>query len=235
MHILRFAFAAKENFNVSALCQHWFWFTKSQNQTYTMNPIKPSDISTLVLQLSEGCERSFSLLFDFFAPKILNTAKKMGLAQEDAEELQQEVFLVIWKNRAQLKADLSFNAYLLTILKSMMIKKAQAKARKVAYEKYSLKMFQEETRETENELEFSEMEQFSFSLIQKLPKAQKEVFMMKTAEDMRAVDIASRLGISKRTVESHIYAATKRLKEKLLSEHILTIKSIVIVNFFQIF
>ena len=131
-----------------------------------MNPIKPTDIPALVSQLSEGCERSFGMLFDFFAPKILNTAKKMGLAPEDAEELQQEVFLVIWKNRAKLKVDLSFNAYLLTILKSMMIKKAQAKARKVAYEKYSLRMFQEESRDTDNDLEFAEMEQFSLSLIE---------------------------------------------------------------------
>lgn len=199
-----------------------------------MNPIKPSDISNLVLQLSEGCEMSYRLLFDYFAPKILNTAKKMGLSQEDAEELQQDVFLVIWKNRTQLKADLSFNAYLLTILKSIMIKKAQEKARKVAYEKYSLKIFQEETHETENDLEYAEMERFSFSLIEKLPKAQKEVFVMKTSEDMRAGDIAKRLGISKRTVESHIYSATKRIKEKLISEHILTIKSIAAMVFFQI-
>jgi RNA polymerase sigma-70 factor (ECF subfamily) len=71
-------------------------------------------------------------------------------------------------------------------------------------------------------------------LIEKLPKAQKEVFVMKTSEDMRAGDIAKRLGISKRTVESHIYSATKRIKEKLINEHILTIKSIAAMVFFQI-
>jgi RNA polymerase sigma-70 factor (ECF subfamily) len=174
------------------------------------------------------------LLFDFFAPKILNTAKKMGLAHEDAEELQQEIFLVVWKNRNQLKADLSFNAYLLTILKSMIIKKAQQRARKVAFEKYALKTFRDESHETENELEYAELEKLSFSLIDKLPNAQKEVFLMKTSENLRAGEIANRLGISKRTVESHIYSATKRLKEKLFNDHILTIKSIAVLIFFQI-
>jgi RNA polymerase sigma-70 factor (ECF subfamily) len=208
--------------------------TKNKGKFSAMNPIKPTDIPTLVQQLSDGCETSFSLLFDFFAPKILNTAKKMGLAHEDAEELQQEIFLVVWKNRNQLKADLSFNAYLLTILKSMIIKKAQQRARKVAFEKYALKTFRDESHETENELEYAELEKLSFSLIDKLPNAQKEVFLMKTSENLRAGEIANRLGISKRTVESHIYSATKRLKEKLFNDHILTIKSIAVLIFFQI-
>lgn len=199
-----------------------------------MNPITPIDLPVLVLQLSEGSEKSFRLLFDFFAPKILNTAKKMGLSTEDAEELQQEIFLVIWKNRDQLKPELSFNAYLLSILKSKMIKKAQRNARKVAYEKYALNTFQIASSETENELEYAEMEQVSRSFINELPSAQRAVFLMKNSDNMRSGEIAVKMGISKRTVENHIYAATRRIKERLLSEHILTIKSFVFLVFFQI-
>lgn len=199
-----------------------------------MNPIKPIDLPVLVLQLSEGNEKSFRLLFDFFAPKILNTARKMGLPTEDAEELQQEVFLVIWKNRQQLKPDLSFNAYLLAILKSKMIKKAQRHARKVAYEKYALNTYQIASSQTENELEYAEMEQLSMSFINDLPTTQREVFLMKNSDNMRSGEIAVKLGISKRTVENHIYAATKRIKERLLSEHILTIKSLFLAIIFQI-
>lgn len=202
-------------------------------QTYSMNPIKPSEIPVLVRNLSAGCELAFKRLFDFFSPKILNTAKKMGLAQEDAEEIQQEVFLIVWKNRDQLKSELSFNAYLLAILKSIIIKKAKAKARKVAFEKYAINFSWEISHETEESLELRELEQVSFSMIERLPKVQREVFKLKSFENMRASDISQKLGISKRTVEAHIYAATKRIREKLQKGQLITVKNIGTLVFFS--
>lgn len=193
-----------------------------------MNKDKAFDIPSAVSQLREGDEKAFALLYDFFRPKIFFTSKKMNLSSEDAEEIVQEVFLIIWKNRQNLNSELSFNAYLLAILKSLIIKKSKKEAKRIAYEVYTLSTKEIESNETESEIEYSEFEQISISEIEKLPKTQKEIFKMKNYDHLQSGEIAEKLGISKRTVESHIYVATKSIKNKLQKKYLIAIKSLAI-------
>jgi RNA polymerase sigma-70 factor (ECF subfamily) len=193
-----------------------------------MNKVKAFDITTAVSRLREGDEKAFSLLYDFFRPKVFFTSKKMNLSSEDAEEIVQEVFLIIWKNRQNLNSELSFNAYLLAILKSLIIKKSKKEAKRIAYEVYTLSTQEIESNETELLIEYSEFERISISEIEKLPKTQKEIFKMKNYENLHSGEIASKLGISKRTVESHIYVATKSIKNKLQKKYLIAIKSLAI-------
>ncbi|MFD2203268.1 RNA polymerase sigma factor [Shivajiella indica] len=185
-----------------------------------------TDIPCLVLRLSDGDEKAFSELYDFFKPKIFFTAKKMCLCSEDAEEIVQEVFMIIWKTRKNLNHELSFNAYLLSILKSLIIKKSKKEARKIAYEVYAISHMEKAANETESQVYFRELEKISYSEIEKLPKTQKEIFKLKNVENLCANEIAEKMGISKRTVESHIYVATKTIKHVLQNKYDISIKSL---------
>ncbi|MCR9015266.1 sigma-70 family RNA polymerase sigma factor [Aquiflexum gelatinilyticum] len=196
---------------------------------------KAFDITSAVSRLREGDEKAFSILYDFFRSKVFFTSKKMNLSTEDAEEIVQEVFLIIWKNRQNLNSELSFNAYLLTILKSLIIKKSKKEARRIAYEVYTLSTQEIESNETETQIEYSEFERISISEIEKLPKTQKEIFKMKNYENLHSGEIAEKLGISKRTVESHIYVATKSIKNKLQKKYLIAIKSLAIGMIYYFF
>lgn len=200
-----------------------------------MNQQKAFDIPSAVSKLREGDEKAFSQLFEFFKSKIFNTSKKMNLSSEDAEEIVQEVFLIIWKNRQNLNSELSFNAYLLTILKSLIVKKAKKEAMRVAYEVYAFSTQEIESNETEMQIEYSEFEQISISEIEKLPKTQKAIFKMKNYDNLHSGEIAEKLGLSKRTVESHIYVATKSIKNKLQKKYLIAIKSLAIGLFYFFF
>lgn len=185
------------------------------------------NIPFLVSQLKDGSESAFTELFRLFRPKIFNTSKKMNFSAEDAEETVQEVFLIIWKNRHNLNCELSFNAYLLTILKSIIIKKAKKEAKRIAVDVYALSCPEFISNETELQIDIREFEQISSAEVEKLPKTQKEIFKMKNYENLASGEIAEKLGISKRTVESHIYTATKTVKQKLLTKYMIPAKSIV--------
>jgi RNA polymerase sigma-70 factor (family 1) len=194
-----------------------------------MEKVRKTDIPSLVLRLSDGDQNAFSILYEFFKPKIFFTARKMCLSSEDAEEIVQEVFLIIWKNRGNLKSELSFNAYLLSILKSLIIKKSKKEARKVAYEVYAISHIETITNETESQVYFSEFERISFFEIEKLPKTQKEIFKLKNTENLCSKEIAEKLGISKRTVESHIYVASKTIRNVLQNKYDISIKSLALL------
>ncbi len=184
------------------------------------------NIPDLVSRLKRGDEKAFSELYLFFREKIFYTSKKMNLSSEDAEETVQEVFLIIWKNRNNLNCELSFNAYLLSILKSIIIKRAKKEARRMAYKVYEISTMETTSNETEKQIELKEFEEISIKEVEKLPKTQKEIFKMKNYENLASGEIAEKLGISKRTVESHIYTATKSVKQKLLSKYMIPAKSL---------
>lgn len=189
--------------------------------------IDSMNIPVLVSLLKRGDEKAFSELYLFFRHKIFYTSRKMNLSSEDAEETVQEVFLIIWKNRHKLNCELSFNAYLLSILKSIIIKKAKKEARRMAFEVYEISTKEASSNETEKQIECKEFDEISYAEVEKLPKTQKEIFKLKNYENLPSGEIAKKLGISKRTVESHIYTATKSVKQKLLSKYMIPAKSLV--------
>ena len=51
--------------------------------------------------------------------------------------------------------------------------------------------------------------------IQKLPEQCREIFMLNKQEEMRSAEIASKLGLSVRTVENQIYRAIRIVREEM--------------------
>lgn len=178
--------------------------------------------SDLVTRLREGDESAFGKLYEKYASKIYNISRKMGLLHEDAEGIIQEVFLKIWRNRDNLDSSLSFNAYIIAIVRSIVLKQSRKRARFLAFQHYAITYWPGETNETEDYVIFSDLDELSSKAIDELPAKQKQVFMMKNFEHLTNEEIAEKLKLSTRTVENQIYRATKSLKEKLIDMKVIT-------------
>lgn len=169
-----------------------------------------------VAKLKEGSEKAFGKLFKKYAKKIYNTSRKLNLPHEEAEEVVQELFLKIWQNRTNLDPGRSFNAYLLTITKSLIIKKSRKRVYEMAYQKYAITHFTDVSNQTEDYVIFSDLETLSQSCVEKLPNQQKQIYMMKMHDNLSIEEIAKTLKVSKRTVENHFYRACKNLRTQLV-------------------
>ncbi len=146
----------------------------------------------------------------------------MGLVHEDAEGVIQEVFMKIWRNRENLDSSLSFNAYIISIVRSIVLKQSRKRARFLAFQHYAITYWPGNTNETEEYVIFSDLDEQSSKAIEELPSKQKQVFMMKNFDHLTTEEIASKLNLSTRTVENQIYRATKSLKEKLIDMKVIT-------------
>ena len=182
---------------------------------------KKLSVPKLVGLLQNGDQKAYDDLYKLFAPKILNTCKKMYLNQQDAEEVVQEVFLKVWIKRADLDNTLSFNAYLLAIMRSLIFKRSRKQALDIAYQKYNIQFLQKVDNSTEESILYEEIKSYSTKAIASLPKGQQEVFSLKFSEQLTADEIAEKLQISKRTVENQLYKATKKLKKQLISNELI--------------
>lgn len=182
----------------------------------------------LVSRLSKGDEKAFEKLYLLFSEKIYHISRKMNLCHEDAEGVVQEVFLKIWKNRAKLDPELSINAYMIAIVRSLVIKKSKKEARFFAFQNYNLPLYPFESNNgPEEDLIYSEFHHLSSEIIDQLPNGQKQIFIMRNFENLSIDEIAEKLNLSKRTVENQIFRATKVVKERLVKLISMSIAAIV--------
>ncbi|MCE7058157.1 sigma-70 family RNA polymerase sigma factor [Algoriphagus sp. AGSA1] len=184
----------------------------------------PFSLQNLVRNLAQGDEFAFKKLFELFFKKTYHISRKMRLSHEEAEEVVQEVFLQIWMHRAKLDPDLSINAYIIAIVKSLVIKKNRKDARFFAFQQYQIPLKEPiSAQNPDDEMIYSEFHGISMEIIEKLPPAQKEVFKMKHLENRSYEEIAGLLNVSQRTVENQAFRATNWVKKRLSQLEIVSV------------
>lgn len=133
-------------------------------------------------------------------------------------DITQNVFLKIWEKRHEINPEQNFNAYLFTIARNMVYKETEQKL----LAEQSLRQLQEEEdvldMSTIQTLDYHFTEELCRSLVEELPPARREIFKLSRFERLSNKEIALRLSISERTVETQLYRATRFLKRKLLSD-----------------
>lgn len=177
----------------------------------------------LLKSLRKGDLFAFDQLFAKYSKKLYYFAKGYLDSKEDAEGLVQEVFIKIWEKRKELKEHLSFNAYLYTITFNAIRKFFRKKAREKKYLESYLENFDGTHNEPAMDIEYKSLRELADKAIEKLPKRRKEIFILSRNEGLSNEEIASRLHISKNTVENQMTQALKFLREQLGKETILSI------------
>ncbi|WP_200975997.1 RNA polymerase sigma factor [Echinicola sp. 20G] len=173
--------------------------------------------------LKKGDEFAYNSLFRKYAKKIYHVSRKMRLGHEDAEGVVQEVFIKIWRNRENLDPSLSFNAYLITITRSIVIRQIERQVKLSIYKDHLFMTTDKGHNHTEDYVIFSDLMDESCKVMDSLPPQQKQVFMMKNFDHLSLDEIADQLQVSKKTVKNHFFRANKSLKEKLLDSKIISL------------
>lgn len=181
-------------------------------------------------QLKANSEQAFESLYDQYSNKIYKVSLRFGLNHEDAVEIVQDVFVKVWERRKDINLELSFNAYLLTICKNLIIKKARKNTTQIAFQKYYSKFQDGIDRSTEDIIVFADLLKVTEGFMDLLPPQQKEIFKLSRIEQLSHQEISARLNLSVRTVENHVYRASEKLKMKL-KELGITVSLLLFLNF----
>lgn len=178
--------------------------------------MKKDDFQTeteLTASLQRGSVTSFEILFEKYSQKLYLFSYSYLKSESEAEDIVQEVFLKIWKNRGSLKTETSFQSYLFTIAfhaiqKSFNKKKEQQKFRLDLFE-----LMAAENSSLEEQLNFETLIARLNQLIGQLPTRRKEIFLKRKKEGKSIQTIALEMGISEKTVENQITEAMHSLRK----------------------
>jgi RNA polymerase sigma-70 factor (family 1) len=170
----------------------------------------------LLLQIAQGDQTAFASLFYTHHQKLGEYIFRLSGSYELAQEIVQDIFLKIWKHRADLVQIEHFGAYLFVISRNhafnCLKQVARERERKQEWLRYNKEVLYTE-RETDNL--YQQYHSFLEEAIEKLPPRQKAVYLLSQQEGLSYEEIASRLHLSFETVKKHKSLALQFIRRQV--------------------
>lgn len=172
---------------------------------------------------------AFKELFKKHYPPLCIYCKlKYGFDIYLAEDIVHSGFIKLWESRQTLAADISPRAYLYKIVDNLSLNTLRHEKVKQQHAAYLLKTTSEDISETTfNSIDLKELSSAIDTAIAELPEQMRIIFELRKYEGLKYAEIATRLNISVKTVDTQISRAMTKLKEKLSRFLILIIVMII--------
>jgi RNA polymerase sigma-70 factor (family 1) len=206
MHKLFCFFKAKSIYLIWAKHCH---FLNSYN-TYCLDK--------LIVFLKKNDLKAFDEIYHRFVPKLHGFLIKIYKDKIMAEEVTQEVFIKIWENRQGIRAGNTFEGYLFKIAKNKIYDLLHLQKRK--QEVYGQLKLRDYSNELEDAIIFHDLDRQVKEVVDDFPASQKEIFILSRHELLSNNEIAQKLQLSQRTVETQIYRALQKIKAQLTRNEI---------------
>ncbi|MCK3685601.1 RNA polymerase sigma-70 factor [Maribellus sp. YY47] len=169
----------------------------------------------ILSDLANDHEAPLEILFNHYYPRLYNFSKSILKIEDNIDDVLQEVFVKIWQNRKKIKTPETFNAFIYTITRNLLLNelrrqlndqnaREEVKNRSLAGEY----VFQEE-------VEYEELKEKIDIIVDELPERQREIFLLSRSDGLSHKEIAEKLDIKPKTVEYHITQSVRYLKHRL--------------------
>jgi len=169
----------------------------------------------IIKKISEGDIQLFELLFKKYYQMLCDFGMKYLKSIDEAEEVVQDVFYNIWKNREQLRINTSIKSYLFTSVRNNSLQKIRVHNLDMKYENYYKAQYKNESISPADEMDAKELNNIINRALGTLPEKCRTIFKMSRYDGLKYHEIATKLSISIKTVESNMGKALKHFKNYL--------------------
>ncbi|HEX2396285.1 MAG TPA: RNA polymerase sigma-70 factor [Bacteroidales bacterium] len=164
----------------------------------------------------------FEHFFNQYYARLVLFAARFTDDTEIARDIVQEVFLKTWENRESITINTSLKSYLFVAVRNRCanyIKQKTISDKFISETEAELKQMEVDyygSAELQNSILYEQDTSEAIrQTIRELPEKCREIFELSRFDGLKSKEIAGKLQISVRTVETQIYRALRQLKEKL--------------------
>jgi RNA polymerase sigma-70 factor (ECF subfamily) len=166
-------------------------------------------------KIGKGDIRVFEELFHQYYAGMCSYAESLVNKPEIAEEIVQDVFYNIWKNKSDLKINLSWQSYLYhSVFNNSMMYLRKSK-REMSLDEQWIENQSVTDENIGDEMDAKELNTMIIYTLQTLPVRTQEIFNLSRFDGMKYKEIANKLSISVKTVEANMGKALKALRSSL--------------------
>jgi len=166
------------------------------------------------LIITNRSQRAFQLLFDRYRVPLYNKALRLLNCHFRAEEVVADVFLKVWANRKALQTCLQLRAYLFTAVHNRCIDYLRKRRAEEYYAPEQFPVHQLVSTTPEQDMVSNELKKHLQDAINQLPPKGRTIFRLSREEGLTYSEIAEQLGISVKTVESHMRRSLSNLRHQ---------------------
>ncbi len=174
--------------------------------------IRDTDITG---RIRNGDVGQFESLFRSSYVSLVRYAKTLIKDHDTAEEIVQDLFFRLWKDKEKLNIESSLNGYLFRSVHNKCLhyiehnRVVERHAEEMAYQ-------QTETQESPSDiLNYKELQDKVASILERLPDRCGKIFTMSRFEGLKYTEIAEKLSVSIKTVEANMGRALKEFRKEL--------------------
>lgn len=171
----------------------------------------------LISQVKKGDIKAFEQLFRNYYSPLYHYAMSIVGERDAAEEIVEELFYVIWRDRGKLDIFRSTKSYLYTSVWNSCIQYIRQRQKENECYQNMQQLLPGYTDSLEEETEYHELQALVEACLTKMPDRCRQVFQMHRTEGLKYTEIANKLDISVKTVEAAISKALNILRKEIES------------------
>lgn len=161
-----------------------------------------------------GSVKAFELLFRRYYPPLCSYAHRFTHSLDHSEELVQELFYVLWRDRLEIEINRSVKSYLYEAIRNRalhFLDHIHVRERHGQAVKADTSMA-EDFASPEADMEARDLEKRMNDILRRFPDRRRRIFCMNRFGGHKYAEIAEKLSISVKTVEAEMSKALKALR-----------------------
>lgn len=155
------------------------------------------------------------MLFRTYYQPLCNYAYTFVQDRDEAEEIVQSTFLMLWEKKETLEIRTSVKPYLYAMVRNACLNVLKHEKVKQQHAAFELAAGERTVESGARTMMASELENRIYSAMEALPEQCRMVFKLSRFEEMKYSEIAEQLNISIKTVENHMGKALRIMREQL--------------------
>jgi len=173
------------------------------------------DEQDMATRLQRSDREAYAELFRRLSPSLVAYARQITRDESAAWDVIQDVFLKLWSDRASLNVRVSLRRLLYTMTRNRALNSIRRKRWTVKLPGFADEVRAADVEAADERLAADDVGRFVRKWIAELPARRREAFLLSRDHGLFHREIAEIMGLSERTVDTHILLALRQLRERL--------------------
>jgi len=170
------------------------------------------DEVAVLFAVTTGDQKAFESLFFRHKDRVYTIALTYTENRVIAEEVVQDVFVRVWKNRHKLKGIDDFSSWLSVIARNRALTALQKIARESERREELISYLPTEVSDAEERVQNNYMEELLENALTRLSPQQRKVFVLSRLQGHSRKEVAEMLNLSPATVSVHLTIALRSIR-----------------------